>query len=88
MIRLTVKDLKKAMRGLPDNALICMYSDSEGNSQSTALNYYVDIVGAKHVIKGTRPGEKDFVYIGGEEVFGVDLEKDKGVPILILVPSL
>lgn len=86
MRRITVKDLKKAIRGLPDDALVCMYSDSEGNNQSTALDYYYDVVGKVHVVKDNL--DKELKFIGAEEIFGVDQEKDKGKAVLILVPSL
>lgn len=88
MKRITIKDLKKAISGLPDETIVCMYSDSEGNSQSTALTYYVDIVGKEHLVKEGLPEKDWFTFIGGEEVFGIDQEADKNTPILILVPSL
>ena len=86
MQRITIKNLKDMIRGLPDDAIVCMYSDSEGNSQSTALDFYVDEVGKVHTAQGNL--DKEYKFIGGEDVVGIDQEKDKGKPILILVPSL
>lgn len=88
MRRLTVKDLKKAIRYLPDNTIVCLYGDSEGNTQSTALTYYYDMVGKEHLITEDLPEDQWFKYIGGEDMYGIDQEKDKDTPILILVPSL
>lgn len=81
--RLTVKDLKDAIKKykLPDNTIICMYSDSEGNEQSTAFDYFVDAVGLE-----TKLDEK-YTYVGGQDIFGIDLEKDKNRVLLILQPS-
>lgn len=86
MRRITVKDLKNALKTLPDDALVCMYSDSEGNNQSTALEYYTDVVGKVHKVATNL--DKEFTFIGGEEIFGINQKADKGRKILILVPSL
>ena len=86
MQRITIKNLKDMIRGLPDDAIVCMYSDSEGNSQSTALEFYVDEVGKVHTVQDNL--DKEFKFIGGEEIFGIDQEKDKGKALFILVPSL
>lgn len=86
MRRITVKDMKTILKKLPDDAIVCMYSDSEGNSQSTALDFYVDEVGKIHTVQGNL--DKEYKFIGGEDIFGIDQEKDKGKLILILVPSL
>ena len=86
MRRITVKDMKTILKSLPDDAIVCMYSDSEGNSQSTALDFYVDEVGKVHKVPGNL--DKEYKFIGGEDIFGIDQEKDKGKLILILVPSL
>ena len=86
MQRITIKNLKDMIRGLPDDAIVCMYSDSEGNSQSTAFQYYMDCVGQVHKVKDNL--DKEYTFIGGEDVFGIDLEKDKGKALFILVPSL
>lgn len=64
---------------------ICMYSDSEGNAQSTCLDVYVDQVGYEHV--DWYDGHK-FTFIGGAEVQGIDQEQDKGKILVILQPSL
>ena len=83
--RLTVKDLKDAIKDLPDSTLVCLYSDSEGNQKSTALDYYIEIVGRK----------ESFEYDGtvieftcGDDVEGIDLEADKNKYMLLLQPSL
>lgn len=86
MQRITVKDMKKVLATLPDDTIVCMYSDSEGNSQSTALEFYVDEVGKVHTVQDNL--DKEFKFIGGEEIFGIDQEKDKGKTLLIMVPSL
>ena len=86
MRRITVKDMKTILNKLPDDPIVCMYSDSEGNSQSTALEFYVDEVGKVHTVQDNL--DKEFKFIGGEEIFGIDQEKDKGKTLLIMVPSL
>lgn len=86
MRRITVKDMKTILKKLPDDTIVCMYSDSEGNNTSTALDFYVDEVGKVHTVQDNL--DKEFKFIGGEDIFGIDQEKDKGKPILILVPSL
>ena len=86
MRRLTVKDLKEAVNVLPDDTIVCCYSDSEGNAQSTALEMYVDVVGKVHKVPDGHDNE--ILFVGGEEIIGIDREKDKGKHILIIVPSL
>ena len=84
MKRMTVKDLKDAIKQyrIPDDALVCMYSDSEGNSQSTVFDYFVDKVGKRVKL------DDKYTWVGGEEIFGIDQEKDKGRVLLILQPAL
>lgn len=57
MNRVTLGEFRKATKGLPDNALLCCQSDSEGNSTSTCLNFFIDQVGRHESIK-----VKDKVY--------------------------
>ena len=85
MIRVTLKEFRKITENIPDEAILCMYSDSEGNTQSTCLGVYTDIVGrdASEPYK-----DKIFHYTIGQEIEGIDLEKDKGRYIVILQPSL
>lgn len=82
MIRITLKDFKKATAGMPDDAILCMYSDSEGNTQSTCLGVYTDYVGRVEKITD------DYSYTTGADIYGIDLESDKNRPIIILQPSL
>lgn len=84
-MRITLKDFKNKTRGLPDDAIICMYSDSEGNEQSTCLGVYVDKVGYDHV--DYYDGKK-FHFIGGADIMGIDQEQDKDKILVILQPSL
>lgn len=82
MIRITLDDFRKATSKMPGDALLCMYSDSEGNSQSTCLAVYTDYVGRTEKITDS------YSYTTGADVFGIDLESDKNRPIIILQPSL
>lgn len=86
MQRITVKDMKKVLATLPDDTIVCMYSDSEGNAQSTAFCFDVDTVGEVHKIYDNL--DKEYTFVGGSEIFGIDQEKDKGKTLLIMVPSL
>lgn len=85
MIRITLKDFKKATAGMPDDAILCMYSDSEGNTQSTCLGVYADKVGRK--IEETYDGGT-FRYTVGDDIEGIDMITDDGRAIIILQPSL
>lgn len=81
MKRITVKDLKNILKKFPDDAIVCIYSDSEGNEMSTMLGYYQEEVGKEYKMH-------EYKYIGGQDVFGIDIEKDKGKKIIFLQPSL
>ena len=85
MKRITVGELKRILREIPDDAIVCLYSDSEGNQMSTALDTFTEIVGreTEYEIKG-----KKYTFIGGSETYGIDVEKDKGKVVLYLQPSL
>jgi hypothetical protein len=80
---ITVKDLKEKLQRIPDDAIVCCQSDSEGNSTSTCLDVEIDQVGYKHTMEGY-----DFTFIGGEDIEGIDMEKDKGKYLVIMQPSL
>lgn len=82
MIRVTLDDFRKMTSKMPGDSILCMYSDSEGNSQSTCLGVYTDYVGRVEKITDS------YTYTTGAEIYGIDLESDKNRPIIILQPSL
>lgn len=79
--KLTVGKLKEILNFFSEEDIVCLYSDSEGNEMSTVLGYYKEVIGQKY-----KQGK--YTFIGGENVFGIDKEKDKGKTILFLQPSL
>lgn len=81
MKRYTVKELKSVLSKFPDDAIVCLYSDAEGNEKSTMLDFFGEIVGKVY-------NEYEFSFTGGEDVYGIDLEQDKGKVLLYLQPSL
>jgi len=81
MKRYTVKELKSALRKFPDDAIVCLYSDAEGNEKSTMLDFFGEIVGKVY-------NEYEYAFVGGSETYGIDIEKDKGKVIIYLQPSL
>lgn len=83
---ITVKDLKKTLRGLPDDAIVCCQSDSEGNETSTCLGIFVEEVGKP--MSYTYADGKVYNYVQGDNIIGIDLDKDKGKIVVILQPSL
>ena len=85
MKRITLKDFKEITKGVPDSAILCMYSDSEGNEQSTCLDVFVDSVGRKESIK---VGDKVYDFTTGDDIQGIDMDEDHGKWIVILQPSL
>lgn len=85
MGRITLKQFRKMTADLPDDAIICMQSDSEGNTLSTCLDLYTEKVGHKYV---NDPSVDYDYYIGAEDVYGIDRNKDKGKTAIILTPSL
>ena len=85
MQHITLKDFRAKTKGLPDDAILCLYSDSEGNEKSTCLNIFGERVGED--IKMTYDG-KEFHFKGGEDIMGIDQEKDKGRYPILLQPSL
>lgn len=87
MKRITVKQLLDYIKEhrVPDDALVCLYSDAEGNEKSTTGGIYFDRVGRKESCKYN--GEW-FDYTFGEDIYGIDPEKEKGQLVLILQPNL
>ncbi len=85
MKRITVGELKRTLSNLPDDTIVCCYSDSEGNSKSTALDVFTEVVGEKMPFKY---GDKVYEFTGGEDVEGIDLTTDKGKTLLYIQPSL
>ena len=85
MNRITVGELKRILREIPDDAIVCLYSDSEGNQMSTALDTFVETVGREYEYEIK---DKKYTFIGGSETYGIDLETDKGKTLLYLQPSL
>lgn len=85
MQRITLGGFKRLTRGLPDDAILCCQSDSEGNETSTCLNVFTGQVG-KDV--STNYDGKVYHFTDGEDVIGIDLVKDKDKIIITLQPSL
>ena len=81
--RLTVGELKKRIEKLPDNAIVCCQSDEEGNRTMVCDDVYVNKVG--YVEKFHYDGKK-FELVGGEDVEGIDMEKDKNIFYIIIHP--
>ena len=85
MKRITLGDFKRITRGLPDDAIICCQSDSEGNEKSTCLDVFVEKVGRPQQITGY--GD-DYNYVEGDDIYNIDLVADKDKIIITLQPSL
>lgn len=85
MKRITLKDFRNITRGLPEDSIICCQSDSEGNEISTCLNVFTGQVGKD--VSMTYCGET-YHFTDGEDVIGIDLDKDKDKVIITLQPSL
>ena len=84
-LRITAGHLRVLLSQLPDDAIVCLYSDSEGNEKSTALDVFTEIVG--EVYKEEISGHT-YEFVGGDDVYGIDIERDKGKTIVYLQPSL
>lgn len=84
---MTVKELKQIIKNLPDDAILCCQSDAEGNEQSVCLDVFVDKVGLKHNYAMDDNG-KVLSYLGGEDITGIDMQKDDGKILVIFQPSL
>lgn len=85
MKRITLGDFKRITRGLPDDAIICCQSDSEGNEISTCYDIFVEVVGTQ---KNYDDGVTKFSYVEGDNIYNIDLENDKGKTIITIQPSL
>ena len=85
MKRITLGDFKRITRGLPDDAIICCQSDSEGNEKSTCLDVFIEQVCRTQKITGYG---KDFNYVEGDDIYNIDLVADKDKIIITLQPSL
>lgn len=85
MKRITLGDFKRITRGLPDDAIICCQSDEEGNEISTCFDVFVEVVGTQ---KNYDDGVTKFSYVEGDNIYNIDLEKDKGKTIITIQPSL
>ena len=85
MKRITLGDFKRITRGLPDDAILCCMSDSEGNEKSTCLDVFVEKVGRPQQITGY--GD-DYNYVEGDDTYNIDLVADKDKIIITLQPSL
>lgn len=81
--RLTVKQLKTILKEVPDDAIVCCQSDEEGNRTMVCYDASYQTVGEKKVLEFD--GEQ-YDFIGGDEIEGIDLEKDKGKTCLIIHP--
>ena len=81
MKQVTVKALKVLLDQVPDDTIICCQSDSEGNETSVCLGVFVETVGKEHQIDS-------YKYVEGDNIIGVDLERDKGKTLIIFQPSL
>ena len=82
---MTVKDLRNAIKDLPDNALVCLYSDAEGNQKATALDFFIEIVGRKESFSYDG---KVYDFTCGDDVEGIDLVEDANKYMLLLQPCL
>ena len=85
MKRITLGEFKEITRGLPDNAIICCQSDSEGNEKSTCLDVFIEQVGKPQQVTGYG---NDFNYVEGDDIYNIDLVADKDRVIITLQPSL
>lgn len=78
---ITAKELKETLNKLPNDTIIALQSDSEGNETSTCLDIFIERVGQKYQ-QGT------YSFIGGNDIYGINQEQDKDKFVLILQPSL
>lgn len=85
MNRVTLGEFRKAIQGLPDNAILCCQSDSEGNATSTCLNFFIDQVGRHESIKVQ---DKVYEFTTGDDIDGIDMVTDHERTIIIFQPSL
>lgn len=85
MNRVTLGEFRKATEGVPDNALLCCQSDSEGNATSICLNFFIDQVGRHESIQVQ---DKIYEFTTGDDIDGIDMAKDHERTIIIFQPSL
>lgn len=86
-MRLTVGQLKKILKqyNVPDDALVCCYSDEEGNEEKTCCDVFVSRVGHKQVIKMANTSDS-FEFVHGADVQGIDMSKDDGRMFITIRP--
>lgn len=85
MKRVTLGEFRKMTQGLPDNTILCCQSDSEGNSISTCLDFFIDQVGRKESVNWDG---KVYDFTTGDDIQGLDMDKDHEKTIIIFQPSL
>lgn len=71
--RLTVGKLKQLLKQyhVPDNAIVCCQSDEEGNREMVCCDMFIDKVGRKEQFP-----DSTYVFVGGADVLGIDMEQD------------
>ena len=74
--RLSVGKLKKILElyKVPDDAIVCCQSDEEGNREMVCMDVFVDRVGRK---ESYCCGGKWYDFTAGEDVLGLEQDKDK-----------
>lgn len=85
MIRITLGEFRRATKDVPDSAILCCQSDSEGNSTSTCLNFFIDQVGRHESMK---VDDRVFEFTAGDDIDGIDMVGDHEKTIIIFQPSL
>ena len=78
---MTVKELKKVLNELPNDALVMIASDEEMNTVSPSSNTYTGKIGTTQCFE-----DPENNYIEGENFIGIDLKKDKGKEFIVLIP--
>ena len=78
---ITVKELKKALSELPNNALVMIASDEEMNTVSPLVDTDTGRIGTTQCFEDPEDN-----YIEGEDFLGIDLKKDKGKEYIVLIP--
>ncbi len=83
--RLTAKDLRELLSNsdIPDDAIICCQSDEEGNRTMVCMDVWAEKVGERIAI---RDGYGTTEFVAGDDVIGLDLEKDKDKVFITLRP--
>jgi hypothetical protein len=82
LIRLTVKDLKEAMKGLPNDALVMISSDCEQNNVSPLKAIDTGKIGGTWCFEDPEDN-----FTEGEDFIGINMKKDKYKDYIILIPS-